>query len=113
MSKRKRQGSVEPDWVELPVRQKPAHCALCQRDVPLTFHHLMPRKMHRRTYFRKHFSKDELNQGVYLCRPCHTGLHRLFDEMTLAKQFNTLDKLKADSKIQKHAEWVAKQKRRY
>lgn len=85
-------------------------CQLCQRQVDLTFHHLMPRKMHRRTYFRKNFDKETLNQGIWVCRPCHKGLHRLYDEMTLAKRFNQLEKLLADEAIQKHVQWVSKQK---
>jgi hypothetical protein len=41
-------------------KQDIRHCELCGREAPLTFHHLVPRKMHRRTYFRKHYSREEL-----------------------------------------------------
>ncbi|GGY37294.1 hypothetical protein GCM10011297_08000 [Bacterioplanes sanyensis] len=86
------------------------HCQLCQRQVDLTFHHLIPRKMHRRTYFRKHFSREERNLGIWICRRCHSGIHRLYDEMTLAKQLCTLPALLNDPAVQKHIAWVAKQK---
>jgi 5-methylcytosine-specific restriction endonuclease McrA len=66
-------------------------CPLCQRQVPLTFHHLIPKKLHRRTRFKKSFSKAHLNQGVFVCRLCHNGIHDHYDEMTLAKQFSTFD----------------------
>ena len=92
-------------------QKKPLACELCMRRLALTFHHLIPKKMHRRTFFRKNYSREELNQGVYLCRACHSGLHKLYDEMTLAKQFNTLAQLKKDERIRSHSEWVAKQKR--
>ena len=36
------------------------HCQLCQRQSLLTFHHLIPRKMHRRSRFNKKYSKAEL-----------------------------------------------------
>ena len=92
------------------MSQQPQHCQLCQRLVPLTFHHLIPRKVHRRTYFRKHYDKAGLNTGIWVCRRCHKGIHRLYDEMTLAKQFSNLDALKNDPTMQKHIAWVAKQK---
>ncbi len=92
-------------------RRKQGCCELCNRDTALTFHHLIPRKMHRRPRFRKDFSREQLNAGVELCRACHTGLHRLFDEMTLAKRLNTLKALKADEAVQRHVSWVARQKR--
>ena len=92
------------------ARDRRGQCPLCQRDVPLTFHHLIPKKLHRRTRFKKSFSKDQLNQGVFICRLCHNGIHDHYDEMTLAKEFSTLDQLRQDEQIQRHAEWVAKQK---
>ena len=85
-------------------------CPLCRRQVPLTFHHLIPRKLHRRNYFKKHYSRVELNQGINICRPCHSGLHKLYDEMTLGKQFNTLHTLLKDEAVLRHCAWVAKQK---
>ena len=90
--------------------KKPQNCELCQRKVHLTFHHLIPRKMHRRSYFRKHYGKNDLNSGIWVCRQCHRGIHKLYDEMTLAKNLNSLDALKDDSQIQNHVQWVAKQK---
>lgn len=91
-------------------KSKPDACVLCQRKVSLTFHHLIPRKMHRRTYFRKNFSRQTLAEGIWVCRKCHSGLHRLYDEMTLAKQFYSLKLLHADPAVRKHVQWVAKQK---
>ncbi|WP_078118042.1 hypothetical protein [Thiosocius teredinicola] len=85
-------------------------CALCGRATELTFHHLIPRKVHRRPFFRKHYDKQQLQQGVDICRLCHKGLHRLYDEMTLAKRFNTLDALRADPMVQRHVSWVRKQR---
>lgn len=88
-------------------------CPLCQREMDLTFHHLIPRAMHRRKYFRKHFSKAELAQGVDVCRPCHNAIHQFFSEMQLAKDINTLDKLLSQHEIQKHIIWMSKQKRNH
>ena len=86
-------------------------CALCGRQQPLTFHHLIPKKVHRRTHFKKNYSRSQLNQGIHICRMCHSGLHRLYDEMTLAKKLNSLTKLREDTAVQKHISWVGKQRR--
>lgn len=92
---------------------KPGNCCLCSRQVPLTFHHLIPRKVHRRNYFRKHKDRESLNLGIYVCRLCHRGIHKLYDEMTLAKELNSLEALKADPDLARHFTWSAKQKRRW
>jgi hypothetical protein len=65
--------------------------------------------MHRRPRFKKQFSSEELNQGIWVCYDCHRGIHRFYDEMTLARDLNTLEALQADPVIQKHIHWVGKQ----
>ncbi|MEM7258612.1 MAG: hypothetical protein AAF404_14635 [Pseudomonadota bacterium] len=85
-------------------------CALCQRRGHLTFHHLIPRKLHRRNFFRKRYTRQELQEGVSVCRTCHNGLHKLYDEMTLGKHLNTLEKLRNDEAVARHVSWVAKRK---
>jgi len=85
-------------------------CALCERIVELQFHHLIPRKVHRRAHFRRHFSKQQLASGEFLCRQCHRGIHKFFDEMTLAKHYCSLDLLRKDPQVQRHITWVKKQR---
>jgi len=92
------------------MKDKRGDCCLCQRHCLLTFHHLIPKKMHRRPHFQKRFSKVELNQGIHICRLCHSGIHNLYDEMTLAKQYSNLAALQADAEVSKHVSWVARQK---
>lgn len=87
-----------------------ASCPCCLRQVPLTFHHLIPRKVHRRTRFKKCFDKAALSAGVLVCRSCHRGIHRHYDEMTLATSLSSLEALLADPALAKHFRWVAKQR---
>jgi hypothetical protein len=87
-------------------------CHCCKREVPLTFHHLIPKKVHRRARFKKNFDKSALQQGLAVCRLCHRGIHRQYDEMTLAMRFNTAEALLEDEVLAKHFEWVAKQRER-
>lgn len=78
----------------------------------LTFHHLIPKKMHRRVHFRRHFNRNELGAGVMICVQCHKGIHRRFDEMTLAKRYNNLSALRDDPELARHFQWVGRQKER-
>jgi len=91
-------------------RLKHGPCALCGRAIALTFHHLIPRKMHRRTRFRRTHDRDALQRGIDVCSRCHQGLHRLHDEMTLGRDLNTLEALNADPAVARHVAWVRKQK---
>ncbi|MDM7862207.1 HNH endonuclease [Alteromonas sp. ASW11-36] len=90
--------------------RKRGQCPLCKRMTRLTFHHLIPRKMHRRKFFQKHYDKQQLQNGIAICQLCHTGIHRTYDEMYLAKHRNSLVSLQADEQLQNHFQWVAKQR---
>jgi len=85
-------------------------CGLCKQVRTLEFHHLIPRKVHRRNFFRKNFSKEELNRGVWICRLCHKGIHKTYSELDLAKNFNSLSRLATDPIIMRHVKWAEKQK---
>lgn len=93
-----------------PRRSHHGKCPLCHRVTDLTFHHLIPKKVHKRNYFKKHFDKQTLAFGIDICRTCHTGIHKIYDEITLAKHYNSLQKIKQDDKLNTHFLWVAKQR---
>ena len=78
----------------------------------LTFHHLIPRKLHRRPRFRRQYTRDRLAAGVYVCRECHDGIHNTYTEMELARDYATLQDLLADPKLARHFNWLARQRRR-
>ena len=87
-------------------------CELCEREKPLTEHHLIPRAVHNKKRFIKQFTKAEMNhRRISICRACHRGIHRIIpDEKELARDFNTKAALLADERIAKHIAWVAKQR---
>lgn len=91
-------------------RPKHGECVLCKRLTALTFHHLIPRKLHKRKRFAKTYTKDQLNEGLMLCTRCHKGLHKLYNEMELGSRFNTHQALQNDPQIARHVAWVARQK---
>ncbi|MEM9776427.1 MAG: hypothetical protein AAF902_17755 [Chloroflexota bacterium] len=86
-------------------------CALCGNQRNITFHHLIPRKCHTNKWFKKNFDKvDMKTRGIYVCRPCHSFIHRQFTEKELGRSYNTLEKLMADEKIRTYVAWARKQR---
>ncbi|PSN11759.1 hypothetical protein C7293_23050 [filamentous cyanobacterium CCT1] len=83
-------------------RQFSMPCQLCHRPTELTEHHLVPRQYTRRR-------KLPPSDTVLLCRPCHKHIHTLFDNHTLARELNTLDRLQAEPRLQRFVAWVSKQ----
>lgn len=52
------------------------------------------------------------HQTVDVCRPCHSHIHRVHDNMTLATRFNTADRLLADPAVHKFAKWASSQRQK-
>jgi hypothetical protein len=68
----------------------------------LTLHHLVPRQQTKR-------KKLEISPTVAICSACHRQIHALFDNKQLARELNTLEKLKNDPQLQKFIAWARKQ----
>jgi len=83
-------------------------CELCQRDINLSFHHLIPRTLHSRKWFQKNFSREEMALGLMLCKDCHDAVHRFIPEKNLGTDFNTKEKLLAHEKVQTFVTWISK-----
>ena len=84
---------------------------MCGRNPSLlTRHHLIPRKRHRANETRKRFSSEQMRQKiVLLCRPCHKTVHAHLTEKELARDYHTLDALKAHPEVARFVRWVRKQ----
>lgn len=105
--------STDSDGVDTDEDFGENECQMCERIMPLTFHHLFPKKIHKRIEERKRGDKGEAvgipkhllrTCGIMICRPCHSMLHRTFDHRTLAEEKNTLEKICDDPKI---ISWIA------
>lgn len=78
-------------------------CQLCEREIDrLTVHHLVPRQAVKR-------KKADPGPTVDICSACHRQIHNLFDNKELAKNLNTIEKLKAEPRMQKFLSWISKQ----
>ena len=90
---------------------EPGTCALCHRHMPLTFHHLIPKKTHKKVLRKKLFTKTEVNsRGVMICRQCHSACHRLIPHEKMALEYNTLEKLREHEGVARFVDWASKQR---
>jgi len=85
-------------------------CEICDRDVPLTYHHLIPRGAHAKALKRKWHPEWMLNSVAWLCRPCHSTVHRVASTEVLARDYYTIDRLLAREDIQKWKGYASKQR---
>ena len=71
-------------------------CALCDRSIPRALrdaHHLIPK------------SKGGVST-VMMHRACHKQIHALFTETELARQYSTVQALKAHPEMERFINWV-------
>ena len=105
-------------------------CRICERNVLRTFHHLVPRHTHNKISKRKrgllapkveevyltHNPKGKTRwdwlqtHGIMICGKCHRFVHRTENNMTLALQYNTLDKLLRHPELRKWRSYMITQK---
>lgn len=86
---------------------------MCERDLPTTSHHLIPKQIHSKNWCKKMFTKEEMNgRRANLCRDCHPYLHKKFTHAELGKLYNTVEKILANEKVAKHIKWLKKQRKK-
>jgi hypothetical protein len=94
-----------------PHEQRPfvTECEICQRSwIPLTFHHLIPKGVHAKVLKRGWHTEDQLNNVAWLCRACHSFVHRAASLDELAKEYYTVEKLVEREDVRRFGEWVGK-----
>jgi hypothetical protein len=115
--------NFRPEWTVACADDDEGQCAMCHRDMPLTFHHLIPREA--ADWVLSHglsaeqmpssapggqLTKDYLTKhGIMCCRPCHSSIHRNEDNRTLALEWNTLEKVLSHERIAKFVAWASGQ----
>ena len=88
-------------------------CELCGRTTKrgTTEHHLIPRTCHSNKWFKKRFSRQQMQMTVNFCHDCHRAVHNLVpDEKQLGRNLHSLAALRAHPKLQKFIAWIRKQK---
>lgn len=109
-------------------KTRTTECEICEREVPLTYHHLIPREMHARVLKKKWHPEEMLNSVAWLCRyasqvsctpmpacqyshrPCHSTVHRVASNEDLARNWHTVESLLAREDIQRWRAYASKQR---
>jgi len=81
-------------------------CELCHREARLSFHHLVPRKLHSNKWFKKRFSRDQMQRGINVCRECHSAIHSFIGHKELGRAYHSTERLLAHPKMASFVKWV-------
>lgn len=94
------------DVIRLPPR--PPACELCGRAAPLTRHHLIPKALHDKAYVQKRFDRlERITATLWVCRPCHSHIHKTFSEKELALTYHSREALLGDERIRAFVDWLS------
>ncbi|KIW28503.1 uncharacterized protein PV07_08162 [Cladophialophora immunda] len=92
-----------PKWSETRTKA----CEICERDwVPMTYHHLIPKQIHAKVLKRNWHEEHQLNSVAWLCRACHSFVHRMASNEELAREWYTVELICQREDVQKWAQWV-------
>lgn len=81
-------------------------CEFCEVDEATSFHHLIPRTLHSNRWFKQRYSREEMSQGLDVCRQCHKMIHKtITSEKKLGRSYNTREKLLEHPDLAKFVEW--------
>jgi hypothetical protein len=81
-------------------------CELCQSEDAHNFHHFIPRTLHSNKWFKKRYTRKQMQEGIKVCKSCHSAIHDLIpDEKELGKYYNTMEKLLAHPQVAGYVKW--------
>jgi 5-methylcytosine-specific restriction endonuclease McrA len=82
-------------------------CELCARSwINLTYHHLIPKSVHAKVLKRGWHEEWELNKVAWLCRACHSFVHRVATNEELARDFYSVELLSEREDVARFVGWV-------
>jgi hypothetical protein len=88
-------------------------CELCERVTKRgnTQHHLIPRTLHSNKWFKRRFTREQMQCTISVCRECHRAIHRLIpDEKELGRHFHSAAALRDHPAFSRFLGWIRRQK---
>lgn len=71
-------------------------CELRRCEAAHSVHHFIPRTLHSNKWFKRRLSREQMREGLNLCKSCHAAIHDLIpNEKELGRDYNTREKLLA------------------
>lgn len=84
-------------------------CEICERDwIPLSYHHLIPRAVHAKVLKKGWHDEWMLNSVAWLCRACHSFVHRMASNEELAREWFTVERILEREDVREWAKWVGR-----
>lgn len=100
MTRRQQLAQAAAEATARAQRAAETRCGLCERAVQHTSrHHLVPRE-----------EGGRYGDTVDLCQPCHSSVHRFLTNRALARQYHTVEALRAADELQGYLSWIRKNK---
>ncbi|OJJ57768.1 hypothetical protein ASPSYDRAFT_46990 [Aspergillus sydowii CBS 593.65] len=94
-----------PVWVSTRAEA----CEICERDwIPLSYHHLIPRGVHDKAIKKGWHDEWMLNSVAWLCRACHSFVHRMASNEELAREWFTVERILEREDVKDWAKWVGR-----
>lgn len=88
---------------------RPEACEICERDwIPLSYHHLIPRGVHAKVIKKGWHPEWMLNSVAWLCRACHSFVHRMAGNEELAREWFTIERIWEREDVRVWANWVGR-----
>ncbi|CUS09685.1 unnamed protein product [Tuber aestivum] len=98
-----------PEWTGAGGRKDT--CEICERTgVGITYHHLIPKSTHAKVLKRKWHPEVMLNSVAWLCRSCHSTVHRCASNEVLAREYYTVALLLEREDIQRWRAYASRQR---
>ena len=101
--------AAPPEFTPSLTASRPSGCEICNREqLPLTYHHLIPRQVHVKAVRRGWHKEWELNKVAWLCRACHSFVHKIATNEELARDLYDVGLLLEREQVQRWAAWVGR-----
>lgn len=82
-------------------------CELCARTwLPLTYHHLIPKSTHQKALKRGWHEESALGNVAWLCRACHSWVHRQAGNEELAREYWSMELVRGMEGFEGWVGWV-------
>ena len=92
-----------------PSATRTTACELCSRSwIPLTYHHLIPRSTHARVLKRGWHPESALQNVAWLCRACHSFVHRMASNEELAREWFTVERMEEREDVRRWIGWIGR-----
>lgn len=87
--------------------QKASACEICDRTwIPLTAHHLIPRSVAKKAVKRGWCEEWETQKIAWLCRACHSFVHRMAGNGELAREWRNVERILEREDVEGWRKWV-------